>query len=154
MGSMGTMKPLIAMSLGLALGAALASPAQAGPYSDDLAKCLVASTSDTDRSLLVRWIFSTAALHPEVASIAAVTPAQREGTNKGTGQLIERLLTATCRQQTRDALKYEGPPAIQTSFQVLGQVAMRSLMENPAVAQGFQGMGRYIDEDKIRELTK
>lgn len=148
------MKKRIAISLGLALAAALANPAHAGIYSDELAKCLVASTSDADRSLLVRWIFSTSALHPEVASISAVTPAQREGTNKATGQLIERLLTATCRKQTRDALKYEGTGAIQTSFQVLGQVAMRSLMENPEVAQGFQGMGRYIDESKIRELAK
>lgn len=148
------MKKRIAMSLGLALTAALASPAHAGIYSDDLAKCLVASTSDADRSLLVRWIFSTSALHPEVASISAVTPAQREATNKGTGQLIERLLTATCRKQTREALKYEGPAAIQTSFQVLGQVAMRSLMENPEVAQGFQGMARYVDENKIRELAR
>lgn len=148
------MQKLTTMSLGLALAAALASPAHAGIYSDDLAKCLVASTSDADRSLLVRWIFSTSALHPDVASISAVTPAQREGTNKATGQLIERLLTVTCRKQTREALKYEGPAAMQASFQVLGQVAMRSLMENPEVAQGFQGMGRYIDENKIRELAK
>ncbi len=68
--------------------------------------------------------------------------------------MIERLLTVTCRKQTREALKYEGPAAMQASFQVLGQVAMRSLMENPEVAQGFQGMGRYIDENKIRELAK
>jgi hypothetical protein len=148
------MKALTATSLALALFAASAAPSHAGIYSDELAKCLVASTSNSDRSLLVRWIFSTAALHPDVSSIAAVTPAQREGTNRATGQLIDRLLTVACSKQTRDALKLEGPQALQSSFQVLGQVAMRSLMENPAVAQGFQGMGKYMDEKKILDMAQ
>lgn len=49
--------------------------AHAGPYSDDLGKCLVASTTAADKGALVKWMFATAALHPAVKSVASVTPA-------------------------------------------------------------------------------
>ena len=47
-----------------ALACAAAPPAGAGVFSDDLSKCLVASTTTRDQTDLVRWIFATAALHP------------------------------------------------------------------------------------------
>ena len=40
--------------------AALLSASQAsyaGPYTDDLSKCMVAATTDQDRGNLVEWIF-------------------------------------------------------------------------------------------------
>ena len=55
------------------LAGAAVPPAEAGIYADDLAKCLVASTTTRDQTDLVRWIFATAALHPGVSSIAAVS---------------------------------------------------------------------------------
>jgi hypothetical protein len=127
--------------------------AHAGLYSDDMSRCLVANTSSKDKTELVRWIFSVAALHPEVSSIAALTEQQREGINRDIGKLLERLLTDTCRKQTQEAIKYEGGIAIQTSFQVLGQVAMQELMTNPAVANGFAGISKYLDEAKFKELA-
>jgi len=142
-----------AATLGLALFAA-APPSQAGIYSDDMAKCLVSSTTDADRTLLVRWIFATTALHPDLATIASVTPAQRDAMNQDAAKLLERLLTVTCRQQTREALKNEGNIALQQSFQVLGQVAMRSMMTNPAVARGFESLGKHLDEKKMQDLSK
>jgi hypothetical protein len=36
------------------------SMAAAGPYSDDLAKCLVKSTTKEDRVSLIRWLFAAA----------------------------------------------------------------------------------------------
>jgi hypothetical protein len=37
---------------------AIASPVDAGVFSDDLSKCLVRSTTATDRAELVRWVFA------------------------------------------------------------------------------------------------
>src|SRR3954465_8904754 len=97
----------------------------AGPYSDDMGRCLVSATSAKDKTDLVRWIFANAALHPDVGNISAVTPKEREAINRMAGGLVERLLTDTCRKQTQEALRYEGQIALQLSFQVLGQVAMQ-----------------------------
>lgn len=141
------------LALAIAAAAALhAAPAGASPYTDEMSRCLVASTSAQDKTDLVRWIFANAALHPEVASIAQVSAAQRDSMNRSAGALIERLLTVTCRKQTKDALMFDGPAALQQSFQVLGQVAMGSLMTHPSVGAGFTEFGKYVDEKKIRDL--
>ena len=129
-----------------------AAPACAGPYSDDMGRCLVSSTSVKDKTDLVRWIFANAALHPDVGNIASVSAKERESINRLAGGLVERLLTDTCRKQTQDALRYEGQIALQLSFQVLGQVAMQELMSNPAVGKGFGELDRFMDQKKIRAL--
>ena len=126
--------------------------ASAGLYSDDLARCLVQKTSAKDKTDLVRWIFSNAALHPEVASISSLTKDQRVGIDRAAGGLLERLLTTDCRPQTEAALRYEGNVAMQLSFQVLGQVAMQELMSNPAVGQGFSAISQYVDDAKLKTL--
>jgi hypothetical protein len=91
--------------------------AAAGPYGDDLAKCLVESTTHDDRTALVRWMFAAIAAHPAVASIAKVTPEVMEGANKSASALFMRLLTESCKEKAQKALKYEGPGTLQTSFQ-------------------------------------
>lgn len=147
------MTALHRLALATAAVAALgATPARASQYTDDMARCLVESTTPQDKTELVRWIFANAALHPEVASIAQVSAEQRTRMNRSAGALIERLLTVTCRKQTKDALMFDGPVALQMSFQVLGQVAMGSLMSHPSVGAGFTEFGKYVDEKKIRDL--
>ena len=105
-----------------------------------------------DKTDLVRWIFATAALHPDVGSISAVSSEQRTTMSRTAAQLFERLLTVTCRKETKAALKYEGAMAMQQSFQVLGQVAMTSLMAHPTVQSGFGEMSKFVDEKKIEAL--
>ncbi len=136
----------------LVLAAFASEGANAGLYSDDMARCLVAKTSLSDKTSLVRWIFANAALHPDVASIAAVTPEQRTEMDKAAGQLVERLLTVDCREQTTAALKYEGEMAMQLSFQVLGQVAMQELMAHQSVSAGFEAFTQYMDLSKLEQM--
>lgn len=124
-------------------------PAHAGPYSDELGKCLVASTTLADKGALVKWMFATAALHPEVKSIASVTPAERTGFNRDTARLFERLVTESCKAQTQQAVKYEGAVALQVAFQLLGQVAARELFADPAVAAGMAELERHFDKQKL-----
>ncbi|MFP5409719.1 MAG: hypothetical protein ACLGG6_01970 [Gammaproteobacteria bacterium] len=129
-----------------------AGPAFAGPYSDDLGKCLVASTTAADKGALVKWMFATAALHPAVKSIASVTPAERTGFNRGTARLFERLVTESCKAQTQQAVKYEGAVALQVAFQLLGQVAARELFADPAVAGGMAELERHFDKQKLEAV--
>jgi len=136
----------------LAVAGVLGSvPATAGPYSDDLSKCLVRSTGDAEKRTLVKWIFAAVALHPEVADIASVTPAQRTEMTRNTAKIFEKLLADSCRTEVQQAVQYEGPQTIGSSFQVLGQVAARELFSNPNVAANMADLGKYIDQKRIAE---
>ena len=122
-----------------------------GPYANELSKCLVRSTTDGDKALLVQWMFATVALHPEVKWMATVTDNQRAEINKKTAGLFEKLLTQACLAETRQALKYEGESTLSTSFSVLGQVAARELFASPSVASGMADLGKLFDSEKMRK---
>lgn len=126
-------------------------PVAAGPYSDDLTKCLVRSTGEEEKRALVKWIFAAVALHPEVAGISSVTPEQRTEMTRSTAKIFEKLLADTCRTEVRQAVQYEGPETIGVSFQVLGQVAARELFSHPNVAANMADLGRYVDQKRIAE---
>jgi hypothetical protein len=130
----------------------VAAQAQAGIYSDDMARCLVKSTSPEDKTALVRWVFAIASLHPGVADVAAMSAKMREQTDRTVAALFERLVTEDCRTESQDAMRYEGPDAFEQSFQVLGEVAMTELMAHQAVGAGFQAFTQYIDESKFEAL--
>lgn len=128
-----------------------ASPATAGIYTDDLTRCLVSSTTAKDKIDLVRWFVSSMSLHPDVSKTFSISAQQRTEIDKSAAMVVQRLLTEKCRTQTRTALKNEGQTAIQTSFEVLGKEAAQELLTNPAVAKGFDSLGKYIDANKIFE---
>lgn len=128
--------------------------ASAGVYTDQLSKCLVESTSVKDRNQLVRWMFSAASKHHAVMEIVKVTPEMLEQSNKDMGELMNRLLTESCKTETAQALKFEGQATMEASFSVLGQVAGREMFSNPEVAAGMASLEQYIDSKAIEELMQ
>jgi len=126
--------------------------AHAGIYGDDMAKCLVRSTTSKDRGVLVKWIFAAASSNPEVKSMVSVTDRQRNSLNKAIAKMFERLLTVSCRKETQAAYKYEGKATISQSFNLLGQVAGRELFSDPNVTKSVSGLSQYINKDKMNEL--
>lgn len=131
----------------LLCGAAL--PAWAGVHGDDLARCVVSSTTTQEKAKLVEWMFFAIALNPEVAPLANIPAQRREQSDRGTAKLFERLLTEACVAQARDAIRYEGSGAIAGAFQLLGQVAAQEMFANPAVAAGTMKFVEHIDEAKM-----
>jgi len=127
--------------------------AAAGPFADDMAKCMVNSTSPEDRTLFVQWLYSMIALHPDLSAMSTVTAKQREDISRKAGALLERLLLESCRSQTQQAVQNEGPQTIQYAFQVLGQVAGRGLLTEPHVLEGTKAIAKYVDEQKLKALT-
>lgn len=126
--------------------------AHAGVYGDDLAKCLVESTTPSDRALLVKWLFAAASAHPAVASIVNVSPTIMQQTNASMGAMLMRLLTVACKDKAKKAIEYEGPGTIQLSFEVLGKVAGRELFASPEVAKGLSGLESNLDKKKLEGL--
>lgn len=128
--------------------------ATAGPYSDDLTKCLVGTTTPQDRVALVQWMVSAALLHPAVKPFASVSAEQLDLANKRTADLFLKVLTESCRQESVAVLKYEGLPALQSSFQILGQIAGQELFSSPEVTAGMAGMKKYFDDERLRSLVE
>ncbi len=139
----------------IAIFLAIAVPnAHAGIYIENLSKCLAKSTSIEDRTALVQWMFSAASLHPAVQSITTVSKQQLDETNKNTAELLTRLLTHSCEPETKKAVEFEGNITIQTSFQVLGEIAGRELFSSPEVNDGMSEMGKYLNQEKLDYLTE
>lgn len=133
---------------------AVASPCWAGLYSDDLARCLVASTTPQDKATLAKWMFTVMAQHPAVAKLTTITAADVDKANGDTGALFMTLLTQSCVDKAKAAIRYEGPAAMQASFSVLGQAAIVELMADPAVAAAVAGLGKYVDPKKLEALKQ
>lgn len=127
--------------------------ASAGPFADDMAKCLVTSTSPEDRTVLVKWMFGLITLHPDLTAMSSMSARQRDDLSKNAGALFQRLLLESCRSQTQQALQNEGPQTVQYAFQVLGQVATRGLFTDSHVMAGLKDLTKYVDEEKLKNLT-
>lgn len=123
----------------------------AGPFSDEMSKCLVKSTSDADKSLLIQWVFAAMSAHPDVKALSNVSNEKGIDLNKRTAGLLVSLLTERCKAETQQAVKYEGPGVLKTSFQVLGEVAMQGMMTNPDVVSYMGGLGKYVDTEALKK---
>jgi len=142
------MKALLILCAAISLTFSSAS-VHAGVYGDDLSKCLVSSTTDADKALLMKWIFSAIALNKEVSPFVNMPAEARAKINQDAADLYMRLLTDSCKTQTHDAFKYEGQAAIGSAFQLLGQVASQGIFGDPAVAAGMTEMTALLDEEKL-----
>ncbi len=91
----------------------LSGYAHAGPYADQLIKCLIDSTTPADRAALVRWMFAAIAASPAVAPIAKVSPQVIDQVNAAAGSMYMKLLTESCRDKAKDALAHEGPATLE-----------------------------------------
>jgi hypothetical protein len=148
---MNTFRSTIIVSI-LGLMTIISEPVFAGPYGDDMAKCLVKSTTDADKGTLVKWMFAAISLNPEVKSMVTLTDKQRDGYNKSFATLVMKLLTESCKKETQQAIQYEGREAIGNSFRVLGAVAARGLMSHPDVTAYIAGIDKYVDTKKLEAL--
>jgi len=148
------MRIVPAILLAVVLALMTDSAIHAGPYADDLSKCLVEKTTTEDRNALVRWMFVAASRHPAVASISNVSEDELAHANENTANLFVRLLSESCLEQTRKALQYEGAATLESSFSVLGQVAAKELFASPEVAAAIAGLEQFMDEDKLKAIVE
>ena len=52
--------------------------AQAGPFTDEMSKCLVRNTSEADKTLFIQWIYAAMSSHPAVQSMSKISPEMGE----------------------------------------------------------------------------
>jgi len=93
-----------------------------GPFSDNLAQCMIKNISDTDNRILTNWIASVMVQHPQID--IEMSPSDIEFYNRSIALLFEDLLTVRCKQETAEALTFESEEAFASAFEVLGIVSM------------------------------
>jgi hypothetical protein len=111
----------------------IAHPAVAGVYGDELTKCVVSSLTDADKVLFAKYVFAAMAEHPTVKPMANIGAEVNASLDRDATALIARLMYTDCRKQMVDVVKFEGIDAAVPAFSMVGQVAMRYLMTDPAV---------------------
>jgi hypothetical protein len=102
-------KPLIVAVILGGAAAVTSHPVVAGPFADDMAKCLVGSTSDMDRADLIRWIYSAMSLNPDLESMAQISTKERDELTTKAGALFSRLIFQSCRSQFVTICAERGP---------------------------------------------
>ena len=118
-----------------------------------LSGCLVDSLDGKERKQLAKWIFFAIAAHPEIKQFSKVTPKDVDEMDKAIGALISRLLTVDCADKLKAAQKVDRT-ALPKSFRLVGEVAMKELMQDKSVTSSITGYAKYIDKDKINALMK
>lgn len=144
----------VVASTALAVALLSGSPASAGVYADDLGKCLVRSSTEADKTVLMQWMFTALSSSPTVSSLASISTAQRTAFHKGAAELMERLVLRDCRKEATEAVKYEGPQTLEAAFSVLGQVAARGLMADPAAAAELGKLSEHMNTEAWETFGK
>ena len=128
------------------------STAQAGPAGDALTQCVADNTTGKERKQLAQWIFASMSVHPDIQPMAAVDEKTRVEMDKDLAKLTGRLITETCSEQAKEAVKTEGAGSFEAAFNVLGRLAMQELMTDPSVRASISNYTKYLDRSKFEAV--
>ena len=124
----------------------------AGPFVDDMAKCLVSSTSSKDNILLGRWLVRVYGEHSGSKDLIYISDYNKKIIDRDVAKLFTRLLTQDCEFEVKKAYKYEGLSVMGNAFQVLGEVAGKELLEDRNVSKAINKFTEYVDYEKLEYL--
>jgi hypothetical protein len=124
--------------------------AQAGPFADEMSKCLVNNTNESDKVSFVQWMYAAMSAHPDVKSMSNIPVELKENINKNAAKMMINLVTVKCKNESKEAIKFEGESAFAQAFEILGKSAMNELMSDPNVEEFLSGMDKYIDSNKMK----
>ena len=132
----------------------LNKPIFAGPFGDEMARCLVTSTNNRDRNKLLKWLFRVYGEHPEVSYMVDISEREKKVIDKDVADIFTRLLSEDCMDETKKAKKYEGDNSLVTAFEVLGKVAANGISKNPNVERSIGKFTELIDIKKVDYLDE
>ena len=127
-------------------------PIFAGPFEDDMSRCLVLATSYKDNSLLGRWLVRVYGEHSDSEDLTNLTLYKKEAIDRDMARLFTRLLSEDCKVETKKALKFEGDGVMFNAFRVLGEVAGKELIEDKNVSKAINKFTDYVDYGKLKFL--
>ena len=129
-------------------------PLVGGPFGDEMARCLVTSTNNRDRTKLVKWMFRVYGDHPDVSYMVDLSDREKKVIDKDVADIFTRLLSLDCIDETKKALDYEGDNVMFTAFEILGSVAAKGFIENQYVERAINKFVEQVDTEKLDYLSK
>lgn len=123
--------------------------ASASATVDQLSDCLVKSTTDADKKVVLQWTFVALSAHPDLQSFSQITTEQRDGLDKNLAQVLQRILVDQCSAETKAVIQTDGLQAVGDSFQELGQETGEQILKTPEIKDQYKGLVRYLDLSKL-----
>ena len=118
-----------------------------------MSKCLVDSTSKKDKIVFVNWMFNVISVNPNIKNIS-IAKKERDIYHKKVARLFMRLLTQDCKNELKEAIRYEGDYALFNAFKLLGEVSSRELLNDKVVQKESIKYMKYIDLDELKKAFK
>jgi len=128
-------------------------PTFAGPFADEMAKCLVTSTNNRDKNTLLRWMFKIYSDHPEVSYMVDISDREKKVIDKEMADLFTRLLSEDCFDESKNAAKYEGNIVFNNAFRIFGQTAAKGFMGDPNVKRSIKKVYGLMNYEKLDYLA-
>jgi hypothetical protein len=128
------------------------SSAQAGVFTDDLSRCLVTKSTQSDRDAFMAWMFSAVSANPALQKFTTLDRAKRDQIAADAAVVFQRLLIVDCRKEAVAALKAEGEDALTQSFGQLGQAATQQMFQSPQAQAELESLGKNFDKQKLKAL--
>jgi len=114
-----------------------------------LSECLKRSATPDDRRVLVQWIFSAIAVHPDLQALSTIDADKRAKIEKDAADTFERLIAVDCTAPARQTIIAEGSEGFGNAFKTLGELAMGGVVENRDVQVGMSRVGEMIDSERM-----
>ncbi len=124
---------------------AAASPVFAGPATDTLGTCLITAAGKADPGVLSQWMYVAMGTNPALSGLSSASAEQRQAIDAKAAAFFQKAMLTDCRPQALDALRADGPSAVEKSFQLLGAVAARQLVSDQATLGALQGVAKGFD---------
>ena len=125
---------------------------QAGQYSNNFANCLMQKTTERDKVVLVRWAFSAMAHHSALKDEFNIPESKFTKHEIAVADYVQYILGTVCFKETKNVLKYEGDEAFLKAFEMLGEIAFLSLMEEATVSNALENYVIHIDPEFLKKF--
>ena len=123
-----------------------------GEYLNRFANCLMQNTTERDKVVLVRWMFSAVAQHSALESEFNISAEKSTNHEIAVADYMQYILGSICLEEAKNVLNYEGEDAFAKSFEYLGELAMMSLIDDPNVNRALENWIIHLDPNFIKKF--
>ena len=121
-------------------------------YQTEITNCLLKNTSERDKIILARWLMTAMSEHSSIKSKINLPVRTKQEFQQAFANYVEYILGDKCLKEARNAIKYD-EKGFEKAFELLGEVAMINLMEDPNVLKSLEEWVNYVSEDFIKKIN-
>ena len=125
----------------------------AGEYLNKFANCLMQNTTERDKVVLVRWMFSAVAQHSALESEFNIPLEKSTNHEIAVADYMQYILGSICLEEAKNVLNFEGEDAFVKSFEYLGELAMMSLIDDPNVSSALENWIIHLDPNFLKKFN-